>query len=119
MQQSLDVAAYEFNSPALTQAILDAKARGVLVRIVTDDDAGLEDEDTTLTQFEAAGIPVTTDERSALMHNKFMILDSAVVWTGSWNYTINDTYRNNNNALALRSQTAVQNYQTEFNEMFV
>lgn len=119
VQQTLDVAAYEFNSPALTQAILDAKARGVRVRIVTDDDAGLGDDNTTLTQLEAAGIPIATDQRSALMHNKFMILDSATVWTGSWNYTINDTYRNNNNALALRSQSAVLNYQTEFNEMFI
>jgi phosphatidylserine/phosphatidylglycerophosphate/cardiolipin synthase-like enzyme len=47
-----------------------------------------------------------------------MILDGATVWTGSWNYTINDTYRNNNNALVLRSQQAVSNYQTEFDEMF-
>lgn len=119
VQQTLDIAAYEFNSPALTQAILAAKNRGVRVRVVTDNNDGLGDDETTLTQFVAAGIPVVTDTRSALMHNKFMILDSTIVWTGSWNYTINDTYRNNNNAIALRSQLAVQNYQTEFNEMFI
>ena len=119
VQATLDVAAYELNRPALTAAVLDAKARGVRVRVVTDDDDGLGDDETTLTQFLAAKIPVVTDERSALMHNKFMILDSAVVITGSWNYTVNDTYRNNNNALVLRSQTAVQDYQAEFNEMFV
>jgi phosphatidylserine/phosphatidylglycerophosphate/cardiolipin synthase-like enzyme len=119
VQLTLDIVAYEFNSPALTQAVLAARARGVRVRVVTDDDAGLGDDETTLNQFVDANIPVVTDERSAYMHNKFMILDSAVVWTGSWNYTINDTYRNNNNVLALRSQTAVQNYQTEFNEMFI
>jgi phosphatidylserine/phosphatidylglycerophosphate/cardiolipin synthase-like enzyme len=118
VRQTLDIAAYEFNSPALTAAVLRAKARGVTVRVVTDDDDGLGDEDTTLNQFVAARIPVVTDERSALMHDKFMILDSAVVWTGSWNYTINDTYRNNNNALALRSQTAVQDYQADLNDIF-
>lgn len=119
VQTSLDMAAYEFNSPALTTAILNAKARGVRVRVVTDDKDGLGDSETTLHQFEAAKIPIVTDDRSALMHDKFMILDSAVVITGSWNYTINDTYRNNNNALVLRSQTAVQDYQAEFNEMFI
>lgn len=118
--QTLDIAAYEFNSPALTAAVLRAKTeRSVTVRVVTDDDAGIGDEDTTLDQLVAAGIPVVDDDRSALMHDKFMILDSATVWTGSLNYTINDTYRNNNNALALRSQSAVQDYQAEFNEMFV
>ena len=118
-QRTIDIAAYEFNSPALTQALLEAKARGVRVRIVTDNEDGLGDEDSTLGQLQAAGIPVVTDERSALMHNKFIILDGQVVWTGSWNLTVNDTYRNNNNAIALRSQKAVENYQTEFDEMFI
>ncbi|MFO7320425.1 MAG: phospholipase D-like domain-containing protein [Chloroflexota bacterium] len=118
VKNTLDIAAYEFNNPLITQAVLDAKARGVRVRVVTDNEDGLEDVSTTLDQLVEAGIPVVTDERAALMHNKFMILDGETVWTGSWNYTINGTYRNNNNALVLRSQRAVQNYQTEFDEMF-
>jgi phosphatidylserine/phosphatidylglycerophosphate/cardiolipin synthase-like enzyme len=117
--RTLDIAAYEFNSPALTQAMLDAKTRGVRVRVVTDDEGGTGAENTTLGQLQQAGIPVVTDGRRALMHDKFMILDSATVITGSWNFTINDTYRNNNNALILRSQNAVANYQAEFDEMFV
>ena len=119
VQRTLDIAAYEFNLPTLTRAVLDARARGVRVRIVTDNDAGIGDDDTTLTQLRQAGIPIVDDQRSALMHNKFMILDGITVWTGSWNYTINDTYRNNNNALVLRSRQAVQSYQAEFDEMFV
>ncbi len=117
--QTLDIAAYEFNDPALTTAVIAAKGRGVQVRVVTDDDAGINDAETTLHQLEQAGIPIVNDDRSALMHNKFMILDSTTVWTGSWNYTINGTFRNNNNALVLHSQSAVQDYQAEFNEMFV
>jgi phosphatidylserine/phosphatidylglycerophosphate/cardiolipin synthase-like enzyme len=62
---------------------------------------------------------VVDDNRSALMHNKFMIIDSLVVWTGSTNYTVNDVYRNNNNMISLRSRRAVEAYQAEFDEMFV
>jgi phosphatidylserine/phosphatidylglycerophosphate/cardiolipin synthase-like enzyme len=98
--------------------VLNAHQRGVTVRVVSDDEDGLGDDETTLNQLVSAGIPVVTDQRSALMHDKFMIIDSTSVWTGSWNYTINDTYRNNNNALVLRSRQAVQNYQAEFDEMF-
>ncbi len=118
VRSTLDIAAFEFNNVVLTEAVLAAHQRGVRIRMVTDNEHGLNDRDTTIGQFVAAGIPVVDDGRSALMHNKFMILDSTVVWTGSWNYTINDTYRNNNNALSIRSQQAVQNYQAEFNEMF-
>ena len=101
LQHTLDIAAYEFNSPALTAAVLRAKARGVVVRVVTDDHDGLGDSRTTLHQLEAANIPIVIDNRSALMHDKFMIMDSTWVVTGSWNFTVNDTYRNNNNALVL------------------
>lgn len=118
-RRTLDIAAFEFNNVVLTEAVLAARARGVAVRMVTDDEHGFNDADSTIPQLVAAGIPVVTDGRSALMHNKFMILDSQVVWTGSWNYTINDTYRNNNNALAIRAQKVVQDYQTEFDEMFL
>jgi phosphatidylserine/phosphatidylglycerophosphate/cardiolipin synthase-like enzyme len=117
-QRTIDLAAYEFNLPLLTEALLRAHQRGVVVRIVTDDDAGFDDRDTTLRQLAEARIRVVVDARRALMHNKFVIIDSTVVWVGSWNFTINDTYRNNNNVLILRSQGVVENFQAEFNEMF-
>jgi phosphatidylserine/phosphatidylglycerophosphate/cardiolipin synthase-like enzyme len=119
VRATLDIAAYEFNSPVLTNAVIRAHQRGVRVRMVTDNEAGLNSTNQTVQDLIAAGIPVVDDGRSALMHNKFMILDSTTVWTGSWNYTINDTYRNNNSAIVLRSRNAVNNYQAEFDEMFV
>lgn len=115
---TMDIAAFEFNNPVLTRAVLDAKARGVTIRLVTDDEHGIEDEDSTVPQFIEAGIPVVDDARSAFMHNKFIIIDSTTVWTGSTNFTVNDVYRNNNNLLSLRSRRAVEAYQAEFNEMF-
>ncbi len=118
VQRTLDIAAFEFNSPILTQAVLDAHARGVAVRMVADNEHGVKDRASTIPQLQAAGIPVVDDARPSLMHNKFMILDGTTVWFGSWNFTVNDTYRNNNNALALTSRRAVQNFQNQFNQMF-
>lgn len=121
-ESTIDAAIFELNNPRLTQALLRAHERGVTVRIATDDRFGIDDdpEHTTLDDLRAEGIEIVPDGRqSALMHNKFMIIDSSVVWTGSWNYTINGTYRNNNNALVLRSRRAVQAYQAEFDEMFL
>ncbi len=117
-QRTIDIAAYEFNLPSVTQALLNAAARGVVVRVVTDDAAGFDDEDSTLRQLVEARVRVVIDARRALMHDKFIIFDSTTVWTGSWNFTVNDTYRNNNNILILRSRAVVENFQAEFNEMF-
>lgn len=119
VQNTLDIAAFEMNNQVIYEAILAAHERGVTVRIVTDDEHGLEDEkDDALRDLRSAGVAVVDDSRSALMHNKFMIMDSAAVWTGSWNYTINGTYRNNNNALVMQNADAVAAYQDEFDEMF-
>jgi len=118
-RESLDIAVFELNSAPIFRAILAAHQRGVALRIVADDDHGLLDgKDEALRQLRAAGIPLIDDGRSGLMHNKFMILDGRTVWTGSWNYTVNGAYRNNNNALVLDSAPAVLAYQAEFDEMF-
>jgi phosphatidylserine/phosphatidylglycerophosphate/cardiolipin synthase-like enzyme len=118
-QNAVDIAAYEFDNERITEAVLATHERGVTVRVVTDTQAGLEDDEATLDRLVEAGIPVVGDVRTALMHNKFVIIDGSSVWTGSWNLTVNGTYRNNNNAIMLRSRRAVENYQAEFNEMFV
>lgn len=119
VRSTLDIAAFEFNNPAITEAVLRAHERGVTVRVVTDDEFGTEDDDATLVDLELVGIPIVDDARSGLMHNKFMILDSLTVWTGSTNFTVNGIYRNNNNMLAIRSVRAVQAFQSEFDEMFI
>ena len=119
-RDTLDIAAFEMDSETIYEAILAAHQRGVRVRIVTDDERGLGDEnDAALRDLQAAGVAVVDDGRSALMHNKFMIMDGKTVWTGSWNYTVNGTYRNNNNVLAMENATAAAAYQAEFDEMFI
>ncbi len=117
---TLDLAAFELNSDAIRAAIAAAHERGVRVRILTDDVHGLQDErDPHLRDLLALGISVTGDGRSGLMHNKFAIIDQREVWTGSWNYTVNGSYRNNNNVLALASLEAAAAYHDEFDEMYL
>lgn len=117
-QISLDVTAFELNNPLLAGAILDAAARGLRVRVVSDDEHGLRAADGLIATLAAAGIPVVDDGRSALMHNKFVIVDGLGVWTGSMNLTVNGADRHNNNLLELRSSEALRRYQAEFDEMF-
>ena len=116
--RTLDIAAFEWNIPRLTDAVLAAKNRGVVVRMVVDNEHTVDDSGSTIQALINAGIPMTYDNRSAFMHNKFMIIDSTLVITGSMNFTMNDTYRNNNNMLFMRSTRAVEAYQVEFNQMF-
>ncbi len=115
-QNSLDIAIYELKLDEIGDAILAARDRGVKVRMVTDTDSLEEDE--TLIRLKKAKIPIIPDERSAIMHNKFVVVDGQAVWTGSWNFTVNDTYRNNNNGIFIQSPELAQTYAGEFEELF-
>lgn len=118
MQTSLDIAVYELNSRVITDAIVEAARRGRTVRVVTDDRSAA-DAKMTFRELRAAGIPVVADTNpSALMHNKFAIIDRAVVWTGSWNYTDGATYANNENAIALEDAEVAARYQQVFDHLF-
>jgi phosphatidylserine/phosphatidylglycerophosphate/cardiolipin synthase-like enzyme len=121
--KTLDVAAYEFDLENVAQAMVRAKSRGVAIRMVTDSDTvnATRDEATqkALKILRDAGIPIVPDERAPIMHHKFAVRDGEEVWTGSWNLTVGDTYRLNNNAVRMRSPELAKAYTTEFEGMFV
>lgn len=114
--RSLDCAFFELGSDRIAAALIAARRRGVQVRIVADADYR---DDAPMRRVIADGIPVVFDERHAFMHNKFVAADGRAVWTGSFNATDNCSFRNNNNAVAIRSSEVAANYAAEFAEMFV
>ncbi len=113
---SIDLAVYSLNLWSVRDALLRAYRRGVAVRVVIESDNLDSPEVRSLIQ---AGIPVLGDRRQGLMHHKFIILDRSQVCTGSMNYTAGSAYRDNNNLVCIRSAAMAENYQREFDEMFV
>jgi len=61
---------------------------------------------------------VRYDDDKQLMHNKFCIIDDRAVFTGSFNPTYNDNYRNDNNVLIIYSKDLARNYKDEFMELW-
>jgi len=99
-KSTLLVAAYEFTSRDIAEALEAAAHRGVKVRIVADFKAS-KDKYSQLSILSSAGIPVRLDERNAIHHHKFMVIDSSSIETGSFNYTTSAIKRNAENALVL------------------
>ncbi|MEJ2210756.1 MAG: phospholipase D-like domain-containing protein [Anaerolineae bacterium] len=115
-ERSIDVAAYDLDLETVAEALLAAQGRGVTVRLVTDTD---NVDQRAVRRLKEGGVPVVDDGRAAIMHDKFVVIDGAVVWTGSWNLTESGTYRNDNNAVRLALPELAANYTAEFEEMFV
>ncbi len=121
-QTSIHIASFEFDLTPVAEALIAAKQRGVDVRWVTDDENGLQaDEDPGRGQFamlQKAGIEVHSDNRSALMHNKFWIFDGQIAWTGSTNITESGIFEQNNNVIVVHSPEVAAIYEREFDEMW-
>jgi phosphatidylserine/phosphatidylglycerophosphate/cardiolipin synthase-like enzyme len=113
---TVDVAVYNLSLPELADALIAADRRGVSVRLVMESEAMEGRQPQRLAE---AGIPIQGDQRSGLMHHKFVIIDKREVWTGSMNFTAASNNRDFNNLVRVRSQRVVTNYQVEFNELFV
>ncbi len=104
-EKSLDGAIYGLTDEKIARALVQAKLRGVKVRVVHDKTqaAGKRDVSDLL---RSAGIPIRIQRGSkgGILHHKFLILDDRYVLTGSFNWTSNATQRNDENFVVLDDQ---------------
>jgi len=117
---SIDVAAYNINSGTIVQALNNALDRGVTIRYIAEG----QNANLALGNLDDA-IPVLERENSTSsgMHNKFIVIDpekvdSALVLTGSTNFTTNNLFDDPNNLVIIQDQALARAYQIEFNEMW-
>lgn len=103
------VQAYSFTSAPIAKALVDAHKRGVRVIVVLDKSQRTQKYSSA--DFTAhAGIPTFIDAAHAIAHNKIMIIDKAVVITGSFNFTKAAEEKNAENLLIIRSKELAQKY---------
>ena len=114
-RKTLDVAAFELDNRIITDALVRAVKRGIQVRLVTETDYVNE---IGVKALRAVGVQVVDNQRSGLMHNKFMVFDRWAVWTGSMNFTENCAYKNNNNGVFIVDAKLAENYAVKFSWMF-
>lgn len=111
---SIVVAAYSFTSRPIAKALIEARRRGVDVRLVAD-------QSSRTVQYNGpqaladAGISVRLSSAYAAMHDKFMVIDGVSVQTGSFNYTQAAAERNAENVLYIRNHPQLaQEFQSEW-----
>ena len=103
------VQAYSFTSQRIAKALLDAKKRGVDVRVILD--RSQTSERYSSADFLAnSGIAVAIDRAHAIAHNKVMVIDNQTVITGSFNFTKAAEQRNAENLLIIRDGKLAARY---------
>lgn len=119
-KRSIDIAMYIWrdypNNPQepaqqLFIEILQAKARGVRVRVITDFQSSAE-------MFSAAGVEAISLQAQPLLHAKLFIIDSTTIALGSHNITHRSTTQNHEVSIITREVEPVLQAQTYFDTLW-
>lgn len=101
-QKSIRLAAYSFTSPNIIRALLDAKKRGVDVRIVVDEKGNKSKSSlAALNLMINADIPTRTISTYAIHHDKYIVSDERHVQNGSFNYSQAAAKSNSENVVVI------------------
>lgn len=97
----------------VTQALIDAKRRGVDVKIIMDA-LNASVQHSKHRELRLYGIPVKTENYAGKMHSKSMIIDDKYTIIGSMNFSNSGENRNDENMLVINDEKITKSYKEFF-----
>ena len=116
--QSIEICVFTISDELLSRALLAAVARGVKVRLITDNNK-MRDHGSQVKALARAGVEVRVDNSRYHMHNKFGIIDGRIAFTGSYNWTYTAKAYNQENLVVTTNYTIVHKFIDEFSSLWV
>ncbi len=116
-RDTLDICVFTIADDRLTEAILDCHARGVQVRVVSDNDKQ-HDSGSDINRLRARGVQVRVDDAPSHMHHKFALFDGRVLANGSFNWTRSATRDNDENLVVSDDANLVRVFGLQFGKLW-
>lgn len=116
-RRSVDLCIFTLSDDRIANEVLAAHARGVALRLITDNDKEA-DAGSDVSRLRAAGVPTVVDRTPAHMHHKFAIFDGQWLLNGSYNWTRSACTHNEENLVATNDATLVRQFQGTFDELW-
>ena len=116
-RKSADVCVFTITDDRIAAAMIEAHRRGVVVRVVTDDEKA-DDLGSDALRLAGAGVPVRVDASPYHMHHKFAIFDRDVVISGSYNWTLSASRNNEENLIVSCDPRMVKSFEGEFGRLW-
>jgi phosphatidylserine/phosphatidylglycerophosphate/cardiolipin synthase-like enzyme len=113
-QHEILVQAFSFTSASIATTIVNARKRGVDVRVILDKSNARRGY-SGATFLEHANVPVLIDAQHAIAHNKVMIIDRQTVITGSFNFTKAAEQNNAENLVLIHNSAIAEQYAQNWN----
>lgn len=116
-QESVYFLAFSFTSSELADALAAAAERGAQVAGVMDE-GQLNNTGGQFDFFRQAGIDVRVDPDGSNLHDKVLIIDGHIVVTGSYNFSNNAEFRNDENTLVIYDPSVAEMYLEQFQQVW-
>ncbi|MFA9441775.1 phospholipase D family protein [Uliginosibacterium sp. sgz301328] len=101
-RHSIQMLAYAFQAPDIMQALVDAKKRGVDVRVVVDKKRNQGRTSKAAMDFVTSnGVELRTNSHFHIHHDKTIIVDGDTVETGSFNFAVSAETANSENVVVI------------------
>lgn len=118
-KNNLDIAIYSLTKQSIVDAIINAKSRGVIVRLMTDKiESKSKSESKELILLKNANIPIKINSHSGLLHIKMTIADKNTATTGSYNYSENASKSNDEILMVINDPKVAIDFDNEFESMW-
>lgn len=102
----------------IIQELTNCLKRGIQVEIIVNDDDRFKDSKSKFTEFlQFGGKLFLYDTSSALMHNKFCVIDLCTTVTGSFNWTYGATFHRENIIVEKKNIDMAHTFALEFNSL--
>ena len=112
-QKTINIAMYNLTTREISQELVNAKARGVQIRIFLDQGEG-NGKYSKGRYLMDKGVDVRFYAGTGLMHNKFAVIDNKVLITGSFNWTASAERDNQENLLIITDENVIKQYAQRF-----
>ncbi len=116
-EQSLLICVFTISDNQITDSILNAHKRGVMIKIITDNDKSM-DKGSDIYQMSKQGINIKIDMTRHHMHHKFAIRDNKSLLTGSYNWTRSAEIYNQENFIITNEKKLVKRFRKEFDKLW-
>jgi phosphatidylserine/phosphatidylglycerophosphate/cardiolipin synthase-like enzyme len=117
--RSIDVAMYGFDDPLIAKSLVEAAARGIKVRVITDRwESQTKYQHLTLDELLFAHIPIKINSHPDSMNLKMCIIDDKIATTGSYDFTLQDNQTNDEMFVVITEQKFVRICKDEFDRLW-
>lgn len=115
-RKSLDIAVFDVTHPQIVHEILVASKK-VKVRLIVDRRQS-KGPHSLVSTFLRSGLEVRSGKQRGIMHHKFVIVDGAELETGSFNFSLGASRRNQENQVYLTDPLIVKKFEDQFEKMW-